>query len=157
MSTVGTRKRGPGPCHFLPRVREAACEHYYIAYLRGTGISLDNKDLPKRGRGCKGDPFIRDAWESFYATHTRNGWLIAQQRHITKEGFHKILIKHFASWSATRKCPSGSRKKAVNLTDAELQELADLLVTPVQHDDNYIRFDSITQAAEYVDRVKQLY
>lgn len=157
MSAPETTYSGVGQPHFLPKVREQVCEHYHLAYLRHTGVCLDNTTLPKRTRGCKGDKVVDAAWKTFNQTHVCNGRLRAQPRGITKDAFRKILIKYFAAWSKDRACPSASRKKPINLTDAETERLAKLLATPRDVGENKIYFDNIEEAARFKPEIRKLF
>lgn len=148
---------GPGIPHFKPEVREAACEHYFVAYFQRTGVCLNNTVLPRVSLGCKGDAVLADAWQTFYVTHTCDGRLRAQERDIDKKAFTRLLRDWFAMWSESRSCPHAPRRKAINLSDDELAEMAHLLTTPLQQDGEFIRFENIDTAATMVDRVRQLY
>lgn len=146
MFDKGIRKSNAGCTHFLPEVRAAACEHYYITYRRLRGVYPTDASCLKRKRGWQGDDVLRDAWTSFDEVHVRNGLLIAQPRSITKDGFKKLVDKYFGGWIATRACQSKGRTKVINLTHAELHELADLLATPIHKDGKKQRFKNIDQA-----------
>lgn len=140
MWEAGVRKSKPGWTRFCREVREAACDNYNIAYRHVTGHDFDERAHLKRKRGCKGDEVLREASSTFEAGHTRNGQLLLQPRSITKEQYERLIDRFFPRWIATRHCPSKPRKKIVNLTHGELQELAALLATPIQKDGNMKRF-----------------
>lgn len=126
MGTVweqGLRKSKQGCTRFCREVREAACDNCNIAYHRVKGVQLDERTRFKRKRGCKRDEVLREAWSTFEAGHTRNGQLIVQPRGVTKEQFERLIDRHLPQWIATRRCPSKGRKKVINLTAAEIQEL----------------------------------
>lgn len=96
------------------------------------------------------------AWNSFIAAHVRGGQLILQPRIITKSAYRRLIDRHIEQWLLTRECPSRSHKKHFNLTLPELQELADLLATPFEHDGHTHRYTNIIKAIEDIPRVKAL-
>lgn len=155
----GLRKSNKGCTRFSLEVRAAVCDSYYTSFYRIEGVRFEDYVGWKRKRGREGDRVLDEAWRCFEAQHTRNGRLLLQPRSINKEAFRRLIDRHFPSWIAQRRCPSKPRKKIVNLTAAELHELAELLATPIEKGGKTMRFQSIEAAvaeAAIVPRISAL-
>lgn len=146
----------PGPCHFTPKLREAACECYFNAYHRATAVKLDRRGLPRMQSGPQGDSVLTESYTAFMAAHSRGGRLIGCPRGCSRKTYRELIRKHFKSWSKTRQCPTKSRKKLVNLTDAEAIELAAELATPTRNGQSFERFICIDDAAAARPRIAEL-
>lgn len=142
--------------HFSPKLREAACEAFFQAYLQLHGVKLDCRSLPNLKSGPAGDQAMTNAYCAFMAAHSRKGLLIGTQRPCSRKAFRELVRRHFSAWALTRACPSHSRKGAVLLTAAEARELARELATPVRKDDSYLRFQTLEEAGKARPRVKAL-
>lgn len=155
----GLRKSNKGCTRFSPEVRAAACDNYYAAFFNVAKVRFEDCEDRKRKRGREGDKVLAEAWKYFEAQHTRNGQLLLQPRSITKTAFRRLIDRHFGSWIADCRCPSKPRKKIVQLTHAEVHELADLLATPIEKDGKMMRFQNIEAAvaeASIVPRIADL-
>lgn len=146
---------GRGHAHYPPRVRVAVCEHFFLAYYHLYGKRLDDGKLPDLSRGCKGSAALTAAMESFEAVHAHHGPDQAQLQTMTRKKFYKILLKWFERWCSTKECKHKSRRKPINLNDAEWAELARLVSTPVQENGNLRRFKNLADAME-IPRVWEL-
>ena len=117
----------------------------YSAELRGavchtlTGIlsqeqigQLDRGEHVRFARGCDGDATITAALQSFKQAMRRN----ARAQTITRKEFMIIARKWMHRYS--RQGMDGMRsirKKRMRLTPMECEEAADILCTPVEHND----------------------
>ena len=135
-----------GSCHFTPETCEQACACFFNAYQEECGKNPDKCSLPTFGSGCKGDPVVTKAYQRFIDQFCRGGRLISQDRGCTRKAYVHLLHDHWDSYSRTRTCPRKSRKKGINLTEAEGRHLARLLGTPVNNGGSYERYASIDEA-----------
>lgn len=142
--------------HFPPRLRQAACECYFHAFKSVHGVRLDRHQLPELRAGRSGDSVLTEAYQRFMAAHSCKGLLIGCPRPCSRRAFRDLIHRHYHSWARTRECPSRSRKRAVNLTDAEATELAHLLATPMRSGRSFIRFTTLGEASAKRVRVRSL-
>lgn len=92
----------------------------------------------------------------FMAAHSRNGLLIGTLRPCNRRSYRELIYRHFETWSASRECPTPSRKKSVNLTLKEGAELARNLATPEREGDSYVRFTRLADAGASRPRIRDL-
>ena len=156
MATPGAGDERLAPGHFLPRVRAACCEHYFLAYYKLTGEKYSSDILPPLQGNTIGHSALNEAWSTFQILHMNGKELVLQPRPMQKPDFIKILHKYRKAFLDTRDCPSKSKKKIINLTASEWEELARELATPLQQNNNFVRFTSIGDAAEKKPRVHEL-
>lgn len=156
MATPSQRPLGTGKRHFTPDLRANACQQFYLAYLELHGKRLDDQDLPELDRGPEGDRAVTMAYQRFMDANSRDGLLIGLGRDCDREAYVELLRRSFKQYSVTRTCPTKSRKKDVNLTHQEAEQLFKLLTTPQWHKGNPIRFAGLDDAAKKDADIKHL-
>ena len=139
-----------------PALRAAVVEHYIAAYEDITGHVLTSPCLPPLQRGRNGDPVVNAAYLRFLRVHACDGYLKDLPRKLKRETYISTLHKYYVEFFATRKCTRKSRKKFVNLTDAESKRLAELLAKPIKQGENVIHFTNLEEAKALVPEVANL-
>lgn len=143
-------------CQIPPYMREAACAMFYCKYKEIKRIERPDQVKLEFSEGCKGDPVLNAAYDSFMSAYSCDGYLQDLPRGLTRRQFRNMITSYWQAWKKTRHCPSQPHKRVIQLSHAEAVELATHLIEPVNRNGSMERFETVKDAMKVKPRVEEL-